>query len=191
MGGEKALLPLKGKPLIAHVIERAKPQVDVLAINANEARDYRHFGCAVVPDIIEGFLGPLAGVMAGLAWATREHGARWLVTFACDTPWFPTDVAPRLVAEAEARDVPVAVASAGAQHYPTFAAWRADLMDSVEDALTKQAIRKMDDFVALHLNVRVTFDADGEPFFNINTPEDLARAEAIARSSSEAVARKS
>ena len=178
MGGEKAMLPLHGKPLLAHVVERAKTQVGVLAINANEAGDIRGFGCEIVPDILEGYLGPLAGVMAGLAWASREHDAKWLVTFACDTPFFPVDVAPRLVAQAETRDVQIAVASDGVRHYPTFAAWHVDLLEPIEDALTKQAIHKMDDFISLHPNVRVPFDPANDPFFNINTPDDLKIAEA-------------
>src|SRR5690606_18373365 len=93
-GGDKCLLDLAGKPLLAHVIERLEPQVSGLVLNANgESSRFDAFGMQVIPDGIEGFAGPLAGVLAGMTWAAvNDPAARWVVTAASDTPFFPTDL---------------------------------------------------------------------------------------------------
>ena len=188
MGGEKPFVSFHGRPLVAHAIERARPQVDELLINANDADRYAAYGCEVVADRVGGFQGPLAGVLTGLAWLRENRAqAAWLATFACDAPFFPADLVARLVAAAEAADAAVAVPAAGAQHHPTFAVWRTTI-DAAPEIL-KEGSRKMDDFIALYPNVLVPFPAgEFDPFFNINTPADLARA--LSRSSSEAVAHK-
>jgi len=181
MGAEKPLVPFRGRPLIAHAVERARPQVDTLLINTNNPASYEKFGCVIVADRVGGFQGPLAGVLAGLDWMhAHRQNAAWLATFACDAPFFPEDMVRRLVAEATANNAAIAVAAYGVQHHPVFAAWRAALRVNSENALREGASRKMDDFIAQYPNVRVTFPMGVvDPFFNINTPEDLARAEAM------------
>ena len=179
MGGEKPFVPFRGRPLIAHAVERARPQVDELLINASDATRYATFRCEVIADAAGGFQGPLAGVVAGLDWMAAHAGeARWLATFACDAPFFPTDMVARLIAAAEAGETAIAIAASGAQHHPVFAVWRADLRVAADAAFTEKGVRKMDDAIALFSSVRVPFAMDGvDPFFNINSPEDLARAE--------------
>jgi len=107
--------------------------------------------------------------------------AKWLASFACDAPFFPLDLVQRLVAEAEAKNAAIAVAASGAQHHPVFAVWSTALGVTSYDGLKEGASRKVDDFIALYPNVRVAFlIGDVDPFFNINTPEDLVNAEKIA-----------
>jgi molybdenum cofactor guanylyltransferase len=181
MGGvDKALIPLGGTTMIERAIARASVQVADLVINANgDLKRFAHLGLPVVPDPVGGFVGPIAGILAGFEWMRREQpNARWLASFACDCPFFPMDMVERLATKARDERVQVAVAVSGAQHHPVFAVWSADISASPEDILVKQGLRKMDDFIATLPNVRVRFDTDPiDPFVNINTPEELAHAE--------------
>lgn len=181
MGGvDKALIPLGGMTLIERAVARASVQVSDLLINANgDPKRFAHLGLPVVPDPVGGFVGPIAGVLAGFEWmrANRPE-ARWLASFACDCPFFPMDMVERLVAKALGERAKVAVAESGAQHHPVFAVWSAEISATPDDVLVKRGLRKMDDFIATLPNVRVRFDTDPiDPFVNINTPEELALAE--------------
>ena len=181
MGGvDKALIPLGGTTLIERAIARASVQVADLVINANgDLTRFAHLGLPVVPDPVGGFVGPIAGIIAGFKWMRREQpGARWLASFACDCPFFPMDMVERLTAKARGEGAQVAVAESAAQHHPVFAVWSAEISVTAEDILVKQGLRKMDDFIATLPSVRVRFDTDPiDPFVNINTPEELAFAE--------------
>jgi molybdopterin-guanine dinucleotide biosynthesis protein A len=181
MGGvDKALIPLGGTTLIERAIARASVQVPDLIINANgDLKRFAHLGLPVVADPVGGFVGPIAGILAGFQWMRANRPkARWLASFACDCPFLPMDMVERLVAKARNDRVQVAVAESGAQHHPVFAVWSAEMSVTAEDALVKQGLRKMDDFIATLSNVRVRFEADPiDPFVNINTPEELALAE--------------
>jgi molybdopterin-guanine dinucleotide biosynthesis protein A len=181
MGGvEKALIPLGGTTLIGRAVARASVQVPDLIINANgDLHRFAHLGLPVVPDRVGGFVGPLAGILAGFEWMRSERPkARWLASFACDCPFFPMDMVERLVEKARAEKAKIAVAESGSQHHPVFAVWSAGITASSEDVLVEGGFRKMDDFIATLPNVRVRFEADPiDPFVNINTPEDLALAE--------------
>jgi molybdopterin-guanine dinucleotide biosynthesis protein A len=185
MGGEKPLTEFRGKPLIAHAIERARPQVDELLINAAEPERFAGFGCPVISDGIGGYQGPLAGVLAGLDWVhANRKNASWLATFACDAPFFPANLVERLIAGTESTCAGIAVAASatdlGAQQHPVFAVWSTAIAASSKDLESGES-RKMDDFIANYPNVRVMFPVGAvDPFFNINTPEDLAKAEKTA-----------
>lgn len=181
MGGvDKALVPLGGTTLIERAIARASVQVADLIINATgDPKRFAHLGLPVVPDPVGGFVGPIAGILAGLEWMRSERPkARWLASFACDCPFLPTDMVERLVTKARNDRVQVAVAQSGSQHHPVFAVWSAEISATPDDVLVTRGLRKMDDFIATLANVRVRFDAEPiDPFVNINTPEDLALAE--------------
>jgi molybdopterin-guanine dinucleotide biosynthesis protein A len=181
-GADKALLKLGGETLIERAIARAKPQVGELLINANgDLSRFAGFGLPVIEDAIGGFLGPLAGILAGIEWmrANRPQ-ARWLASFACDCPFFPRDMVERLIAKAEGDHASVAVAASGTQRHPVFAVWSASIPATSETVLNDQRLRKMDDFIARLPSARVAFAAEPvDPFFNINTPDDLARGEAL------------
>lgn len=181
-GGDKALLPLAGRPLLAHVIERLRPQVAELALNANgDPARLAGFGLPVVADTVEGFAGPLAGVLAGMRWAAAR-GHSHIVSAAGDTPFFPADLARRFRAEKGTQ--PIAMAATedperGLSEHPTFALWPVDLADDLERALTEGHMRKVIVWSSRHGCARVVFGGNF-PFFNVNTPEDLAEAERIA-----------
>jgi molybdopterin-guanine dinucleotide biosynthesis protein A len=182
MGGvDKALIPLGGTTLIERAIARASVQVADLIINANgDPKRFAHLGLPVVADPVGGFVGPIAGILAGFDWMRANRPkARWLASFSCDTPFFPMDMVERLVESACNDRAKVAVAESNSQQHHIFAVWSADISTSSEDVLVRRGLRKMGDFVAAFPNVHVTFATDPlDPFLNINTPEELARAEA-------------
>jgi len=181
-GADKAFLTLCGETLIERAIARARPQVGELLINTNgDLSRFAGLGCEIVPDRIGGFLGPLAGILSGFEWMRENRPqAQWLVSFACDCPFFPRDMVENLIAAAEDEGVPIAVAASGMQHHPVFAVWRADLPVTSEAVLRDLGLRKMDDFIARFGSIHVAFpSAPIDPFFNINTPDDLAQAEAM------------
>ena len=181
-GGDKGLLRLGGQTLLARVIERLEPQVAGLALNANgDAARFDGLGLPVVADTIDGFAGPLAGVLAGLDWAA-EQGGDCIVTAAADTPFFPCDLVPRLLLAADGMDAPLVLAATpderrGALRHPTFGLWPVALRDDLRSAL-QGGLRKVVLWSDRHDGREALFRVDGiDPFFNVNTPEDLARAE--------------
>ncbi|MEM0991048.1 MAG: molybdenum cofactor guanylyltransferase MobA [Pseudomonadota bacterium] len=181
-GGDKALLALDGRPLLAHVIERLDAQVDEIALNANgEASRFSPFGLPVIADTVAGFVGPLGGVLAGMRWAAAR-GHSHIVSAAADTPFFPTDLVARLQAAKGSQPISMAATQdpeRGLSEHPTFALWPVNLADDLEQALTTSTMRKVIVWTSRHGCARAVFDGD-YPFFNVNTPEDLARAEQIA-----------
>lgn len=181
-GGDKGLLRLGGQTLLSRVIDRLAPQVAGLGLNANgDPSRFAEFGLPVLPDSVAGFPGPLAGVLAGLDWAA-EQGADTIVTAAADTPFFPCDLVPRLLLAAEGMEHPLALAAApdperGRARHPTFGLWPVALRDDLRAALAG-GLRKVVLWTDAHDGREALFPADGiDPFFNVNTPADLARAE--------------
>lgn len=189
-GGDKGLLVLEGQTLLSRVIDRLEPQVAGLAINANgDAARFEAFGMPVLPDSIEGFAGPLAGVLAGLDWAATQ-GADHIVTAAADTPFFPADLVPRLLMAAENAGVTIALAASphptrGMLRQPTFGLWPVALRDDLRAAL-QDGVRKVVLWTDRHGAALAPFPADGfDPFFNVNTPEDMKVAQALMTGGSE------
>jgi len=166
-GGDKGLLDLGGRPVIAHVIDRLGC---ARAISANgDPGRFAAFGLPVLPDSVPGWPGPLAGVLAGMDWAAGQ-GFPCIVTAAADTPFFPRDLAARLAG----RDAPVVLATSGGDEHPAFAVWDVALRDDLRAAL-ESGTRRMRDWMDAHGAVRVEFAGD-DPFFNINTPAELDAA---------------
>ncbi len=183
-GGDKALLPLGKGTLLAHVMERLLPQVERVALNANgDPSRFHAIGLPVIADNIEGFVGPLGGVLAGLDWAA-SLGAEQIVTAAADTPFLPPDLVPRLLRRAEETGAPVVLAATddperGPQRQPTFGLWSVELRDDLRAALL-EGTRKVGAWTDRHNAALALFPTEPyNPFFNVNTPEDLARAEAM------------
>ncbi len=170
-GRDKALLTVQGETLLAHVIRRLSPQVDALALNSNAAPDtLAGYGLPVIPDRLSGFLGPLAGIHAGLAHFSENH----LVTVAVDLPFLPPDLVTRLRAGLGTKSC--AYASNDERHALALL-WRPGTAASVEDYLQRGG-RNLKDFLAAHGQpVRFDRPQDRGLFCNINTPEDLVRAE--------------
>jgi molybdopterin-guanine dinucleotide biosynthesis protein A len=179
-GGDKCLRSLGGRPILARILDRLRPQVGALVVNANgDAARFAAFGVPVAADTVDGFAGPLAGVLAGLNWVARHRPeARFMVSVASDAPFFPPDLVDRLVAGAEAAGTPMACAMSGGRTHPVFGLWPVALAGDLDHALRVEDVRKVDAWTGRHGCAAVAF-ADGayDPFFNVNRPEDLAAAE--------------
>jgi molybdenum cofactor guanylyltransferase len=176
-GGDKALLPFGTSTLLDHVIARFSPQVEDLAINANgDPSRFKQYSLPVIADSTGDFLGPLAGILAGLEWAAT-YGGSHIVTVAADTPFLPLDLVPRLLLAAEVTGRPVVLASTnGTDRHPTFGLWPVHLKDDLARSLGS-GTRKVTDWADRHGTAIADFSTKGaDPFFNINTPQDLAAA---------------
>ncbi|MBA96318.1 molybdenum cofactor guanylyltransferase MobA [uncultured Sulfitobacter sp.] len=179
-GGDKGLLKLGEQSILTHVIERLSPQVAGMALNANgDADRFAGLGLPVLPDSIEGFAGPLAGVLAGLDWAAAQ-GGQTIVTAAADTPFFPGDLVPRLLLAGEGMKNPLVLAATpdaarGRARHPTFGLWPVALRDDLRSAL-EGGLRKVVMWTEQHAGREALFP-HADAFFNINTPDDLTRAE--------------
>lgn len=191
-GGDKGLLPLGDARLLDRVIARLRPQVAGMALNANgDPARFAEFGLPVVPDSIDGFPGPLAGVLAGLDWAAGQ-GAEAIVTVAADTPFFPADLVAVMQARAAGMAHPLVLAAtprgeektksmskSGLIRHPTFGLWPVALRDDLRAAL-EEGISKVVIWTERHGGREAVFPTEaGDPFFNVNTPEDLSAAEAM------------
>lgn len=177
-GGDKSLLVLGGTTILDRVVAKLEPQVADLALNANgDPFRFSRFGLPVLADTVGGHVGPLAGVLAGMEWAATI-GATHIVTAAADTPFFPADLVPRLKLAGEAQDKPIALAATDNGRHPTFGLWPVDLRADLRAALMS-GVRKVVQWTDRHGTAVAEFPVAGlDPFFNVNTPEDLAQAEA-------------
>jgi molybdopterin-guanine dinucleotide biosynthesis protein A len=175
MGGEdKGLVPLAGRPMVAHVLDALRPQVGPIVINANRNHErYAAFGHPVIADVVGGFLGPLAGVLTAL----QQCGTEFLVTVPCDAPLVAPDLVERLFSACTAAGADLAVASDGERRQPVFLLLRATLAPSLE-AYLAGGDRKVDLWLR-QLRVAET-DLSDEPdtFVNVNDPADRQRLEA-------------
>ena len=174
MGGvDKGLRALHGRPMVAAVIERFAPQVGELLINANQNVEvYAQFGYRVIPDVIGGFAGPLAGLHAALSAASHPLVA----TAPCDSPFLPTDAVARLHEAMSANDAQLTVAKTGEQAHPVFCLCRRDVLPHLEQFLAGGG-RKIDLWYATLRVVEVNFDDVAEAFSNINSAQELAAFE--------------
>lgn len=169
---DKGLQPLRGKPMVAHVIERLAPQVGELLINANRnLEQYAAFGHAVISDEVAGFAGPLAGFERGLAHAGRPL----VVTAPCDSPFLPADLVLRLHAALIHDDADIAMARTGPQVQPVFCLMKRELLGSLR-AFLGSGQRKIDCWTPLHRTVEADFSDVADAFININT---LAERDAL------------
>lgn len=176
-GGDKALLPLGARTILSHVIDRLEPQVAGIALNANgDAARFHHIGLPVIADSVAGFAGPLSGVLAGLDWAATK-GATHIVTAAGDTPFFPCDLVPQLLLAAEIAGAEIALASSPGGRQPTFGLWPVSLREDLRASLNN-GLRKVVLWTDKHGAGQAKFPDDAA-FFNVNTPDDLAKAQAM------------
>lgn len=183
-GGDKGLLQLGDQTLLSRVIERLEPQVAGLALNANgDGARFSDFGLPVVADSIDGYAGPLAGILAGLDYAAGQ-GADRIVTAAADTPFFPHDLVDVLQLAATLGETTLALAATpdpqrGTLRQPTFGLWPVALRDDLRAALN-EGVRKVVQWTNRHNAADAMFaNWDFDPFFNINDPEDLQKAETM------------
>jgi molybdopterin-guanine dinucleotide biosynthesis protein A len=178
MGGvDKALLPLAGRPLIGHVLDRLEPQVERVLISANgDAARFAAFGCPVVTD--DTSRGPLSGVLSALT-AAVAMGATHVVSTPVDTPFLPGDLVPQLLLAAEASPEKLALASDATGLHPATGIWPVGLAPALS-AFLASGEAKVTRFTDDHHAARASFP-DPRAFLNLNTPEDLAAAEALLK----------
>lgn len=180
--GDKGLLDIAGKPMLGHVVARLGPQVGRMVINANgDPARFAGFGLPVVADTVAGFVGPLAGVLAGMRWsATHAPEATRIATVSTDAPFIPADLVARLVQAVDGRSG-IALAQSGGELHPVIGLWPVDLADDLEAALTS-GMRKVLHWTDRHGTLPVPFDPvvigteRVDPFFNANTPQELELA---------------
>lgn len=191
-GGDKPLRLLGGRPLLAHVIERLRPQVAGLVLNANgEPARFAAFGLPVVADSIPDYAGPLAGILAGLDWtAAQRPDCPMIATVATDAPFLPTDLVARMAQALAGEGADLACAASGGRTHPVIGLWPVRLRDDLRRALVEEGVRKVDVWTARYRLVQVAFpDRPVDPFFNANRPDDLDEAARLLRAIETASAR--
>lgn len=181
-GGDKCLLELGGKPVLGRIIERVSPQLGPLVLNANgDPARFAEFGLPVVADAVPDYAGPLAGVLTGMLWA-RENAPEcpWIVTVAGDAPFVPGDLVELLLDSVHETLADMAVAASGGRDHPVFGLWPVRLAEDLRHALIEDGVRKVDLWTGQYRLVRADWpDVPVDPFFNLNTPDDVARAESL------------
>ncbi len=179
-GGDKGLRALAGRPILAHILERIRPQASCLVINANgDPGRFSDFDLPVAPDAVGGFAGPLAGVLTGMEWAARHAPVCDLIlTVPSDAPFLPRDLVERLERAMIAEGADIACASSGGRAHPPIALWPVSLAEELRAAMTVEEVRKVDVWTARYKVTAVDWPVTPhDPFFNANRPEDLAEAE--------------
>lgn len=188
-GGDKPLARIGGQPLVSHVVRRLRPQVLELAIATRG--DARRFALddpaladlAVVQDSVHesdgSGLGPLAGLLAGMEWARREAPfCPLLLSVPADVPFIPHDLAARMAAHLQAIESDVLMMRSRGRLHPTVALWSTELLPDLRRAVLEQGVRRVEAFVARHKHAELVWHLRGpDPFLNVNTPADLARAQ--------------
>jgi molybdopterin-guanine dinucleotide biosynthesis protein A len=179
-GGDKPLTVLGGRTILDRVIARLGPQVSGLVLNANgDPARFAALGLPVIGDTLPDHPGPLAGVLAGLEHATTK-GVDEIVTVTADAPFLPADLVARLLAGPAAAGTPLSCAATGERTHPPIGLWPVALRDELRTALLSGE-RKIDRWTARFGCTPVAWPGEPfDPFFNVNTPEDLAEAERIS-----------
>ena len=183
-GGDKGLLMLGKTTIIERVIDKILPQVGSLAININgDSSRFPDYKLPIIPDSIKGYLGPLSGILAGMEWAFK-NGNRYIATVAADTPFLPDDFIKRLHTMVKSKNLNIGIAASRFLRrddvfiHPTFGIWEVALKDDLRDALANDTRKIM--FWAKKFKLDYyyfeTSDKLSDPFFNINTPDDLEEA---------------
>ena len=183
-GGDKALIDIAGRAILDRVLETLTPQCDGIILNANgDPQRFARFGLPVVQDDIPDFAGPLAGILAGLDWAsTHRPDIEWMVSVPGDCPFLPADLVPRLHATRAEDRTKLACARSGEWRHPVVGLWNVALRDDLRHALVEEDLHKIEVWTSRHgIAIAEWPDKPVDPFFNVNTPEDRARANEIAR----------
>jgi molybdopterin-guanine dinucleotide biosynthesis protein A len=183
-GGDKPLRQIGGRTLMARAIARLAPQCEALIVNANgDPARFAGLGLPVVADPVEGFAGPLAGILAALDWARLNRpGHDWVVSIPTDSPFLPHDLVAELHRARLLAGSALACAASGGQVHPVIGLWPVALAEDLRHALVVEGTRKIDRWTARHGVAQARWPATPyDPFFNANSPEDLDEAEAILR----------
>ena len=182
-GGDKARIKIGGVSILQRVLACLTPQCSRVIINANgDAARFADTGCAIVADSVPDFAGPLAGILAGLDWAAvHAPDSEWLVSVPGDCPFLPKDLVTRLYEARVTSNVPLACARSGEWRHPVVGLWSVKLREDLRHALMSEGLHKIELWTARHgIAIAEWPAAPFDPFFNVNTPKDVAQAEAIA-----------
>ncbi len=184
-GGDKALIEIGGRSILDRVLSRFAPQCAHVILNANgDPARFARFGLPVVADDVPDFAGPLAGILAGLDYAAAHcPDLEWLASVPGDCPFLPADLVQALHAARAAAGTPLACARSGEWRHPVVGLWPVALREDLRRALTQEGLHKIEVWTGRHgVALAEWSDRPFDPFFNVNTPEDRARAEAVAAS---------
>jgi molybdopterin-guanine dinucleotide biosynthesis protein A len=188
-GGDKARIRVGHATILQRVLARLAPQCSRLFINANgDPARFADTGLLVVPDSVPDFAGPLAGILAGLDWAAaNEPAAEWIASAPGDCPFLPQDLVTRLHESRLAAGTPLACARSGEWRHPVIGLWPVTLREDLRRALVAEGLHKIELWTARHgIAIADWPNAPVDPFFNVNTPDDAVRAEAIVQQYPEA-----
>ncbi|MCA3643702.1 MAG: molybdenum cofactor guanylyltransferase MobA [Methylobacterium sp.] len=180
-GGDKPLKVLRGVPILSHVLARVARDGRALVLNANgDASRFAPFGLPVVADAEGDFPGPLAGILAGLDWAAARGMAGDVLSVPGDCPFIPHDLGERLEEARQAAGVPLACAGSGGWTHPVIGLWPVSLREELRTAMAAGE-RKIDRFTARFGCATAEWPVEPfDPFFNVNTPDELSEAERLA-----------
>jgi len=184
MGKDKLFLELNNKKLIEHTLDKVKKYLKKIIIITNQ--DNKFFfenNLTTVKDCVEGQLGPLVGILTAMKWAKENLSkCSWIATFPCDTPFFPESIIKRFIEESEKKESLILCATSHGRKHNIFGLWSLDLYDKLKDDLINKKVRKVQDWTEKNKIKNLEFKfKDYDPFFNINTEEDLEFAKKLSK----------
>ncbi len=185
-GVDKCLIEIADKSILYWQLEKTAHFPNRI-LNANgETERFAKFNLEVIPDFIEGYFGPLCGILSMIK-HTKKHFpyAKWLLSCATDAPFIPNDLGERLHSKGLASNADIVMASSNGRNHPVFCLWNVELADALEEAILKQEIRKIELFTLMFKTVYEDFSATPDPFLNINTRQDIEYAQIIGNSNNQ------
>ena len=183
MGKDKLFLNLNNKTLIEHTINKVKKHLKELIIITNNANEFFvKNNLITVKDCIDGHLGPLVGIFTAMKWAKENSPkSKWIASFPCDTPFFPETIILKFIEESKKKESLILCASSHGRKHNIFGLWSLDLYDKLYNDLINNKIRKVQDWTEANNIKNLEFNfKDYDPFFNINTIEDLEFAKKLS-----------